>query len=160
MSKEKESKKTLIARNKAARHEYEILETIEAGIVLTGTEVCSLRERNCQLSETFCLIRKGQAWIHGLHIHPYSHGNIANVDSDRKRKLLLHKRQIRYFDQKLKQQGFALIPLDMYFDSHSRVKLTLGLGKGKKLYDKRADMAKRDAERNIQRVMKWKNQRA
>lgn len=144
----------IIAKNRAARHEYFIDETFEAGLVLTGTEVRSLRERACQITDAFCLIRGREAWLHGVHIHPYSHGTVWNVDPDRKRKLLLHKRQIDYLDSKLRVKGVALIPLELFFDEHNRVKLTIGLGRGKKLYDKRDDMARRDTDREIQRALK------
>ena len=143
-----------IARNRTANHDYFIDETFEAGLVLTGTEVRSLRERNCQITDAFVLIRNGEAWLHGVHILPFSHGNIANGDPDRKRKLLLHKRQIEYLASKTQQQGMAIVALRMYFDEHNRVKLTIGLARGKKNYDKRADMAKRDLDREIQRVLK------
>ena len=126
----------------------------EAGIELRGTEVRSLRERACQITDAFCLIRGGQVWLHGVHIHPYSNGSIFNVDPDRKRRLLLHRRQIDYLDGKLRTKGMALVPLELYFDEHNRVKLIVGLGRGKKLYDKRADMAKRDMDREIQRALK------
>ena len=105
-----------IARNRTASHDYFIEETIEAGLVLTGTEVWSLRERNCQITDAFVLIRGGEAWLHGVHILPFSHGNIANGDPDRKRKLLLHKRQIEYLTSKTQQQGMAIVALRMYFD--------------------------------------------
>ena len=144
----------VIAKNRAASHEYFIDETFEAGLVLTGTEVKSLRERSCQITDAFCLIRGREAWLHGVHIHPYSHGTVWNVDPDRKRKLLLHKNQIDYLDRKLRLKGVALVPLMLYFDEHNRVKLTIGLGRGKKLYDKRDDMAKRDSNREIQRALK------
>ena len=143
-----------IARNKAARHAYFIDETLEAGIVLTGTEARGLRERSCNLTDSFCLVRGGEVWLNGVHIHPYSHGGVWNVDPDRRRKLLLHRRQIDYLDGKLRTKGMALVPLEMYFDDHNRVKVLIGLGRGKKLYDKRADMAKRDTEREIQRALK------
>ena len=149
----KRGKKT-IARNRVARHDYEITETFEAGLVLTGTEVKSLRERSCQITDAFCLIRGREAWLHGVHIHPYSHGTVWNVDPDRKRKLLLHKNQIDYLDRKLRLKGVALVPLMLYFDEHNRVKLQIGLCRGKKLYDKRDDMAKRDTDREIQRALK------
>lgn len=152
----KPGKKTL-AKNRSARHEYEIEETFEAGIELRGTEVRSLRERPAQITDSFCLIRDGQCWLHGVHLHPYSHGNIWNVDPDRKRRLLLHRRQIDYLDGKLRIKGMALVPLEMYFDEHNRVKLQIGLGRGKKLYDKRQDMAKRDVEREIARAIKARN---
>ena len=146
--------KKTIARNRQARHAYFIDETLEAGLVLTGTEVRSLRERNCNISDSFCLIRGGEAWLMGCHIRPYSHGGVWNVDPDRRRKLLLHRRQISYLDQKLRTKGVALVPLELYFDEHNRVKLCIGLARGKKLYDKRQDMAKRDSDREIQRAMK------
>jgi SsrA-binding protein len=149
----KHERKT-IAKNRSARHEYFIDETFEAGIELRGTEVRSLRERACQITDAFCLIRDGQVWLHGVHIHPYSNGGVWNVDPDRKRRLLLHRRQIDYLDGKLRAKGMALVPLEMFFDEHNRVKLIIGLGRGKKLYDKRADMAKRDMDREIQRALK------
>ena len=147
----------VIAKNRSASFEYFIDETFEAGLVLTGTEVKSLRERACQITDAFCLVRAREAWLHGVHIHPYSHGTVWNVDPDRKRKLLLHKRQIDYLDRKLRLKGVALIPLKLYFDEHNRVKLTIGLARGKKLYDKRDDMATRDVNREIQRALKERN---
>ena len=155
MPKKRERKS--IARNKSARHEYAIEETFEAGLVLKGTEVRSLRERACQIADSFCLIRNGECWLHGVHIHPFSHGSIFNVDSDRKRKLLLHRKQIDYLDGKLRAKGMALVPLEMYFDERNRVKLVIGLARGKKLYDKRVDMAKRDVDREIARTLKERN---
>lgn len=154
----KPEKKT-IAKNKVARFEYEVLETLEAGIELTGCEVRSLRERRCQITESFCLIRRGEAWLHGVHIHPYSHGSIFNQDPDRKRRLLLHKNQIAYLAKKVQEKGMALVPLEMYFNKDNRVKLLVGLCKGKKLHDKRQDMAKRDTQREIQRTLKMVNQK-
>lgn len=152
----KRERKT-IAKNRSARHEYFIDETYEAGIELRGTEVRSLRERAAQITDAFCLIRAGQCWLHGVHIPPFSHGTIFNVDPDRKRRLLLHRRQIDYLDRKLRTKGTALVPLELYFDDHNRVKLVIGLGRGKKLYDKRQDMAKRDVDREIQRALKERN---
>ena len=149
--------KKQIAKNRKAFHDYEMVETFECGIVLTGTEVRSLRENHCQLTDCFTLIRRGEVWVQGLHIAPYSHGNIANVDPDRKRKLLLHRNQIDYLDGKLRQKGMALVPLELYFDEHGRVKLAIGLCRGKKLYDKRADMARRDSDREIARALKEMN---
>ncbi len=146
-----------IARNRSARHEYFVDETFEAGIELRGTEVRSLRERACQINEAFCLVRGGQCWLHGVHIHPYSNGSIFNVDPDRKRRLLLHRNQIDYLDGKLRAKGTALVPLELYFDDNSRVKLLVGLCRGKKLYDKRQDIARRDVEREIQRALKERN---
>lgn len=149
----KKGKKT-IARNRVARHDYEITETYEAGVVLTGTEVKSLRERACQINDSFCIIRHGEVWWVGAHIHPYSNGGVWNVDPDRRRKLLMHRRQINSLDGRLRQKGLALVPLEIYFDEHNRVKLAVGVGQGKKLYDKRHDMAKRQSDRDIQRALK------
>ena len=143
-----------IAKNRKAFHEYEILETFEAGIALTGTEVCSLRENNCQLTDCFALVRHGEVWLHGLHIAPYSHGNIANPEPDRKRKLLLHKNQIRYMEQKTQEKGMALVPIGIYFAPNSLVKVEIAIARGKKLYDKRATMAARDSKREIERALK------
>ena len=143
-----------IAKNRSARHEYFIEETYEAGIELTGTEVKSLRERACQITDTFCVIRGGECWLVGVHIHPYSHGTIFNRDPDRRRRLLLHRREIDHLDVKLRTRGYALVPLELYFDANGRVKLALGLGRGKKLYDKREDMARRDMQREIDRALK------
>ena len=149
--------RTLIARNRNARREYFVDETFEAGIVLAGTEVRSLRERACQFNDTYALIRKGECWIVGLHIAPYSNGTIWNREPDRRRKLLLHRRQIDYLDGKLRAKGTALVPLEIYFNEDGRVKVLLGLCRGKKLYDKRADMAERDAKREIDRALKERN---
>lgn len=143
-----------IAKNRRALHEYEILETYEAGIVLSGTEVCSLRENNCQLTDCFALIRDGEVWLHNLHISPYSHGNLANPDPDRKRKLLLHRKQIRTLQEAVRVRGMALVPLRMYFAQNGLVKVELAVARGKKTYDKRQDMAKRDAKREIERALK------
>lgn len=143
-----------IAKNRRALHEYEILETYEAGIVLSGTEVCSLRENNCQLTDCFALIRDGEVWLHNLHISPYSHGNLANPDPDRNRKLLLHRKQIRTLQEAVRERGMALVPLRMYFAQNGLVKVELAVARGKKTYDKRQDMAKRDAKREIERALK------
>lgn len=150
--------KRTIARNRSARYEYSIEETFEAGVVLSGSEVRSLRERACQLSDAFCLIRQGEAWLHGVHIHPYSHSGGWMPDPDRKRKLLLHRKQIDLLDNRLRVKGAAFVPLELYFDEHNRVKLCVALARGKKLYDKRADMAKRDSDREIARVLKERSQ--
>ena len=147
-------KKKPIASNRRARHEYDILETYEAGIELTGTEVRSLRDNNCQLKDCYVLIRGGEAWLHNVHIAPYRNGGWDNVDPDRKRKLLLHKREIRLLDQKTREKGLALVPLSMYFNENSLVKIELALARGKKLHDKRQSMAERDAKRDIERALK------
>lgn len=157
---EKSTKRTikLIAKNRSARHEYDILETWEAGIELAGTEVRSLRERASQISDSYCIVRGGQLWLVGVHIHPFSHGTVWNVDPDRRRRLLMHKRQIAYLDEKLRTKGMAIVPLLLYFDEHNRVKLQIGLARGKKLYDKRHDLAKRQTEREMQRALKERSQ--
>ena len=153
---ERREKKT-IAKNRRAFHEYEILETYEAGLVLTGTEVRSLRENNCQLTDCYALIRGGEAWLHGVHIAPYRNGGWDNVDPDRKRKLLLHRREIRLLEQKVREKGLALVPISMYFNEDSRVKVELAIARGKKLPDKRQAMAERDAKRDIDRALKERN---
>lgn len=147
----------MIATNRRARHDYEVLRTLEAGLVLTGTEVCSLRENNCQLRDCFGIIRKGEAWLVGLHIAPYSHGNIANPDPDRTRKLLLHKKEILSLQQDVQEKGMAIVPLRMYFSEKNIVKVELGVCRGKKLYDKRQSMAARDSKREIERAIKQRN---
>ena len=147
----------LISKNRSAHHEYFIDETFECGIELSGTEVKSIRERACQITDTFALIRGGECWLVGLHIHPYSHGGVWNRDPDRRRRLLLHRKEIDFLDGKLRNRGYALVPLELYFNTDGRVKLLLGLGRGKKLYDKREDMAKRDVQREIDRALKERN---
>jgi SsrA-binding protein len=144
----------LIARNKKAFYDYAIDETFEAGVVLTGTEVKSLRENKATLRDAFATVRDGEVWLHNLHISPYSHGNLANVRPDRARKLLLHRREIRYLTGKTKERGYTLIPLRLYFNEANRVKVELGVGKGKKLFDKRRDIAKRDHERDVERAFR------
>ena len=151
--KKKVDEPGLIAKNRRALHDYEILETFEAGIVLTGTEVRSLRENHCQLNDCYALIRGGEIWLVNLHISPYANGNINNPDPDRRRKLLLHRRQIRYLDQKVAEKGLALVPLKMYFAPNGLVKVELALGRGKKLYDKRVSMKEKDARRDIDRTL-------
>ena len=141
-----------IAKNRRALHDYEIVETFEAGIELTGTEVRSLRENNCQLTDCFALIRNGEVWLNNVHISPYSNGSIFNPNPDRKRKLLLHKKQIRYLDAKVAEKGLALVPLKMYFKENGLVKVELALARGKKLYDKREAAAQRDAKREMDRA--------
>lgn len=148
----------LIANNKKAYHDYFILDTYEAGIALHGTEVKSLRMGKCSIKEAFIRIENGEVFVYGMHISPYEKGNIFNRDPFRVRKLLLHKKEINKLYGKLKQDGLTLVPLSLYFKG-PRVKMELGLCKGKKLYDKRDDMAKRDAQRNIDRAMKDFNRR-
>ena len=142
-----------IAQNKKARHDYFVEETYEAGIELCGTEVKSLRAGRVNLKDSWCSIVDGEIFVNGMHISPYEQGNIFNRDPMRVRKLLMHKKEILKLYGTLKQEGLTLIPLSLYF-KNGRVKVELGLCKGKKLYDKRSDMAKRDAKRTIDRALK------
>lgn len=146
----------LIAKNSKAFHDYFIEDRYEAGIALSGTEVKSIRQGNVNLKDSFCLIKDGQMQVIGMHISPYEKGNIFNKDPLRPRSLLMHKREILRLFMKVKQDGYSLIPLSLYFKD-SRVKLEVGLAKGKKLYDKRESSAKRDAKREIDRAMKTRN---
>ena len=149
---EKTSFKT-ISENRQVRHEYFVEETYEAGIELYGTEVKSLRAGTVNMKDSWCSIDDGELFIKQLHISPYEHGNIFNRDPLRVRRLLMHKSEIHRLLGLLKRDGYTLIPLSLYFKG-SRVKVKVGLCKGKKLYDKRADAAKRDAQRTIDRAMK------
>ena len=142
-----------IAVNRKARHDYFVLETFETGIELVGTEVKSLRQGGINLKDSWCTIDGGELFVKGMHISPYEKGNVFNRDPFRVRKLLMHKREIIRLYGKVKQEGLTLIPLSLYF-KNSRVKLELGLCKGKQLHDKRDDMAKRDAKREIERALK------
>ena len=142
-----------IAVNRKARHDYFVQETYEAGIELFGTEVKSLRQGQVNLKDSWCDIQNGELFIKQMHISPYEKGNIFNKDPIRPRKLLMHKREILKLYGTLMQEGLTLVPLSLYF-KNSRVKVELGLCKGKKLYDKRDDIAKRDAKRTIDRAMK------
>ena len=146
----------VIANNKKAYHDYFILEKYEAGISLAGTEVKSLRQGRVNLNDSWCSIVKGELFVNGMHIRPYEHANIWGKDPMRVRKLLMHKREINKLFGTLQQQGLSLIPLSIYFKG-SIVKLELGLCKGKKLYDKREDAAKKSAKRDIDRAMKEQN---
>ncbi|MDY0256272.1 SsrA-binding protein SmpB [Gudongella oleilytica] len=138
----------VIATNRKARHEFFIEDTIEAGIVLTGTEVKSIRQGKVNIKESYASIDDGEVYVNGMHISPYEQGNIYNVDPLRKRKLLLHRREIRKLIGETKQKGFTLVPLSIYLKD-GKVKLELALARGKKLYDKRDTIAKKDAERRI-----------
>lgn len=148
----KESTKT-IAQNKKAHHDYFVLESYEAGIELCGTEVKSLRAGRVNLKDSWCNIVDGEIFVNGMHISPYDHGNVFNKDPMRVRRLLMHKKEILKLFGTLQQQGLSLIPISLYFKG-SNVKMQVGLCKGKKLYDKRATMAERDAKRNIDRALK------
>ena len=142
-----------ITSNRKAFHEYFVLERFEAGIELAGTEVKSIRAGNVNLKDSFCTIKDGELFVRGMHISPYDHGNIFNKDPVRPRRLLMHKREILKLNAQIMQDGVALIPLSLYFKD-SRVKVELGLCKGKKLHDKRDAEAEREAKRNIDRELK------
>ena len=146
----------VVAKNSKAYHDYFIEEKYEAGIELAGTEVKSIRQGHVNLKDSFCHIKDGQMSVIGMHISPYEKGNIFNKDPLRSRRLLMHKREIRKLHDLQKQDGYALIPLSLYFKD-SRVKVELGLCKGKKNYDKRDAIAKRDAKREMDRAMREKN---
>ena len=143
----------IIAQNKKARHDYFVEETYEAGISLSGTEVKSVRGGNVTLKDSYATVRDGEIFVLGMHISPYEQGNIFNKDPLRERKLLLHKGEIRRLYASVREQGYSLIPLDLHWIG-SCVKLSLGLCKGKKLYDKRDSAAQRDAARNMDRAIK------
>jgi SsrA-binding protein len=151
----KESLKT-IAKNKKAFHDYFVEEHMEAGIELCGTEVKSIRHGQVNLKDSWCSIDNGELQIKGMHISPYEHGNVFNRDPMRVRRLLMHKNEILRLFGLVKQSGYALIPISLYLKG-SLVKVEIGLCKGKKLYDKRADMAERDAKRDMDRAMKERN---
>ncbi|HEY3317378.1 MAG TPA: SsrA-binding protein SmpB [Coriobacteriia bacterium] len=144
----------LIATNKKAYHDYFVDETFETGIALTGTEVKSLRENGAALRDSFASVRRGEAWLNNVHISPYSHGNRGNVDPDRARKLLMHKKEIRYLVGKTKERGYTLVPLKLYFSPANLVKVELGLARGKKLYDKREAIAEKDQKRDVERALR------
>ncbi|MFT4008162.1 MAG: SsrA-binding protein SmpB [Lacrimispora sp.] len=146
----------LIANNKKAYHDYFIDEKYEAGIELAGTEVKSLRMGKCSVKEAFVKIEKGEVYAYGMNISPYEKGNIFNKDPLRVRKLLLHKQEISKLDGKIAQKGYTLVPLQVYFKG-SLVKMEIGLARGKKLYDKREDIAKKDQKRELERDFKVKN---
>lgn len=147
--------KKIIANNPTAKHNYTIEDTIEAGIVLTGTEIKSIRNGKVNMKDTYANIKNGEVFIYGMHISPYEHGNIYNKDPLRTRKLLLTRREINKLVGLIKQKGYSLIPISLYF-SGNFLKIELGVGKGKKLYDKREEIAKKDAQRRIQQHMSEK----
>jgi len=146
----------LIANNKKARHDYFLEEIYEAGISLHGTEVKSLRMGKCSVKEAFVRIEKGEIYIYGMHISPYEKGNIFNKDPLRPKKLLMHKKEILKLQQKIAEKGYTLVPVEVYFKG-SLVKVQIALAKGKKLYDKRQDIAKKDQRREHERDFKVKN---
>ena len=152
MAEKKENIKTL-AHNKKARYEYFIIETLEAGIELAGTEVKSARQGKINLTDAYASVKDGEVFIKQMNISPFEQGNIFNRDPLRERRLLLHKKEIMKLVGQMQQDGYALIPLSVYLKG-SLVKVSLAVAKGKKLYDKRADIAKKDARRNIERTLK------
>ena len=146
----------LIANNKKAYHDYFIEDTYEAGISLAGTEVKSLRMGKCSLKESFIRIERGELFVYNMHISPYEKGNIFNKDPLRERKLLMHRYEINKLKGKIQEKGYTLVPLQVYFKG-SLVKVEIGLARGKKLYDKRADIAKKDQRRELEKDFKVKN---
>ncbi|MBO5246665.1 MAG: SsrA-binding protein SmpB [Eubacterium sp.] len=150
------SKFRLIANNKKARHDYFLEETFEAGIELHGTEVKSLRQGHCSIKEAFIHIENGQVIIYGMHVSPYEKGNIFNKDPMRPKRLLMHKKEIMRLLGKIKEKGYTLVPVQVYFKG-SLVKVEIALARGKKLYDKRQDIAKKDARREAERDFKVRN---
>ena len=154
MSKEKDSR--LIANNKKAYHDYFIEEKYEAGVSLHGTEVKSLRMGKCSIKESFIRIENGEVFVYGMHVSPYEKGNIFNRDPLRPKKLLMHRAEIRRLQSRIAEKGYTLVPLQVYF-KNSLVKVEIGLARGKKLYDKRQDIAKKDQRREAERECKVKN---
>ena len=148
----------IIAENRKAKHDYFILDTIEAGVALKGTEVKSMRAGRANLKDSYIFIQNDEAFIEGMHVSPYDHGNIFNVDPLRKRKLLLHKKEIIKLRQKTQEKGLGIVPLKLYF-VNGKVKVEIAVVRGKKLYDKRATEAKRTAEREINRAMRERERR-
>jgi SsrA-binding protein len=146
-----------IVNNRKARHEYHILETVEAGIALMGTEVKSLREGRANITDTYAVYEHDEIVLRGLHISPYSHTSQTNLDPRRERKLLLHKREIRRLIGKIKEKGLTLVPLKLYFNDRGVAKVLLALAKGKRSYDKRRSIADRDANRDMRRALKERN---
>ena len=150
------TEKKLIANNKKAYHDYFILEKYEVGLVLHGTEVKSLRMGKCSIKESFIRVEDGEMYIYGMHISPYEKGNIFNKDPLRDRKLLMHRYEINKLKGRIQEKGYTLVPLQVYFKG-SLVKVEIGLARGKKLYDKRADIAKKDQRRELEKDFKVKN---
>jgi SsrA-binding protein len=149
-SQQEAPEEKLVATNRKARHEYHVITTYEAGIVLTGTEVKSLRQGNANIAEAFARLKAGELWVSGMHISPYAQGSMMNPDPLRERKLLLHKKEIRKIHSALQERGVTLVPLKVYF-KNNLAKVLLGICRGKREYDRREDIAKREAEREIRR---------
>lgn len=141
-------------RNRSAYHDYFIEDKYDAGMVLTGTEVKSLRDGRASFNDSYCYFHKGELWIKSLHIAEYSHGTVNNHDPVRERKLLLQKRELRKMEAKIKEKGFTIVPLRIFFSEKGLVKMEIGLGKGKKHYDKRETIKQRDTEREMKRYLK------
>ena len=150
----KQSGNKVVAQNRKAYHDYFVEDKYEAGISLAGTEVKSIRQGTLNLKDSFCIVKDGEIFVHGMHISPYEKGNIFNKDPLRPRRLLMHKREIRKLHSLIKQDGYAIIPLSVYFNERAKVKLEIGVCKGKKLYDKRDSAAAKDAKREIDRTLK------
>ena len=148
------AERKLITNNKKARHDYFIEEEYEAGLVLTGTEIKSIRAGGANLRDSFAKVENGEVFVYNMNISPYDQGNRYNPDPKRPKKLLLHKKEIRKLIGYISREGLTLVPLDVYLDARGRAKMTLAVARGKKLYDKREDMAKRDAARDIDRRIK------
>lgn len=144
----------IVANNKKARHDYFIEDTYEAGIVLTGTEIKSVRQGKVSIKESYAGIKNGELMIYGMNIAPYEQGNIFNVDPLRERKLLLHKKEIRKLEELKTRQGLTIVPLRMYINDRGRAKVEIAAARGKKMYDKRHDIAKRDADRRMQQAIR------
>jgi SsrA-binding protein len=149
----------LIAENRKARHEYELLERYEAGVALTGTEVKSLRDGGATLQQAYADVRDGEVWLIGAHIAEYGQGNVHNHEPDRDRKLLLHRREIASLYGKIRERGLTLVPTKLYFKD-GKVKVEVALARGKERRDKRRDLAKRDADRQIERALKSRSSRS
>jgi len=145
----------IIATNKKAYTDYIIDETYEAGIVLVGTEVKSLREHGASFKDSFCRVKEGEIWLLNLHIPPYQHGNIYNHDPERPRKLLLHKKEIDRIWSKLKLEGYTVIPTKIYFNNQGKVKVEIAIAKGKKSYDKREEIKKKETQKRIKEYLKY-----
>ncbi|MBR6521766.1 MAG: SsrA-binding protein SmpB [Oscillospiraceae bacterium] len=150
----KQTGNRIVAQNRKAYHDYFVEDKYEAGISLAGTEVKSIRQGTLNLKDSFCIVKDGEIFVHGMHVSPYEKGNIFNKDPLRPRRLLMHKREINKLYSLIKQDGYAIIPLSVYFNEKSKVKLEIGVCKGKKLYDKRDAAAAKDAKREIDRTLK------
>jgi len=148
----KEDARKVVARNRRARHEFDILETVEAGMELKGPEVKSIRAGHVSFQDAFARVERGEVWLHSLHISPYEQANRANVDPVRPRRLLLNRREIRHLGAKVDEKGLTLVPLDVFF-SRGYAKVTLGVARGRKLHDKREALKRREQEREAQRAM-------